>query len=140
MRTALHQALILCLVALILAVATALLHPKRPAWTQEQLGEWELTAEDVSRWVDHPLWVDARPAASFQKEHVPGAVPLNEDEWDELLPAVLSAWKADQSIVVYCDSAECDASHAVARRLREAGVGPVYVLHGGWVAWKAAPK
>lgn len=140
MRVALRQVLILLLLALIPAAATAFLHPKRPAWTEEKLGEWELTAADVVKWVDQPLWVDARQASQFEKEHIPGAVPLNEDHWDELFPGVIDAWKPDQPIVVYCDSAECDSSHAVAKRLREEGIGPAYVLQGGWKAWREAAK
>ena len=140
MQSVLRQVLIICLVALIPAGATALFHPKRPAWSEERLGEWEMTLSDVANWKDKPLWVDARSKASFEKDHIPGAVPLNEDQWDELLPGVLGAWKQDQSIVVYCDSAQCESSNAVARRLREAGLGPVFVLKGGWAAWQAEKK
>jgi rhodanese-related sulfurtransferase len=138
MRIALRQVLILLLLALIPAIGSALLHPKRPAWVEEKLGEWELTVSDVSKWVDRPLWVDARSASAYDKEHVPGAVALNEDHWDELFPGVIGVWTPEQSIVVYCDSADCDSSHTVAKRLREEGIGPAYVLKGGWKAWKEA--
>jgi rhodanese-related sulfurtransferase len=140
MRAAFRQALMICLLALVPAMASALLHPKRPAWSAEKLGEWELTVSDVGTWKDKPLWIDARPAADFERSHIPGAVPLNEDHWDEQLPRVLGAWKQNQSIIVYCDSAECDSSHAVAGRLREAGLAPVFVLKGGWAAWQAENK
>jgi len=130
--------LLLLLLALIPATLSALLHPRRPAWTQQELGPGELLLSDVAVWRDAPLWIDARTRAKFEQARIPGAVLLNEDQWDELLPGVLAAWKPDQSIVVYCDDRLCDSSHAVAARLREAGVSPVFVLKGGWEAWKGA--
>lgn len=140
MKRVFRQVAFIALLALIPAAGTALFHPKRPSWVQEPLAQWEMAVSDVVRWKDKPLWVDARSSANFQKDHIPGALLLNEDQWDELLPGVLSAWKPEQSIVVYCDSKLCDSSTHVAARLREAGVGPVYVLKGGWESWKAREK
>ena len=140
MRTAIQQALILCVLALLPAAGSALFHPKRPSWKPEPLGQWEMMLTDIARWKDKPLWVDARSKTSFEKDHIPGAVLLNEDQWDELLPGVLTAWWPGQSIVVYCDDKLCDSSNAVAKRLRETGLGPVFVLKGGWEAWKAEKK
>jgi rhodanese-related sulfurtransferase len=134
------QVLILLLLALAPAALSALFHPKRPAWTPEALGPGEMLLADVSAWTDAPLWVDARPKSKFDQGHVPGAVLLNEDDWDELMPGLLAVWKPEQSIVVYCDDRLCDSSHAVAKRLRETGIHPVFVLKGGWEAWKAAGK
>ena len=43
------------------------------------------------------------------------------------------------AIVVYCSSKKCHSSEEVARRLREeVGLKTVYVLRGGWEAWKGA--
>ena len=58
----------------------------------------------------------------------------------ENLPAVLHAWPTGKPAIVYCDSLACEASEDVAKRLREFGVAPVFVLKGGWQAWLAATK
>ena len=137
--TAWRQAAILALLALIPAAGTALLHPKRPAFT-ERIREGEITVADALRRAADYVWIDARAAAPFAARHVPGALSLNEDAWDELLPAVLQAWPAGRPAIVYCDSRECEASEDVAKRLREFGVAPVFVLKGGWEAWLAAQK
>ena len=46
------------------------------------------------------------------------------------------------SIVVYCDSRECQASKHVAERLRgeEYQFDNVYVLHGGWEVWQKSNR
>ena len=137
--TALKQAAGLALLALVPALATALLHPKRPAFT-EKIREGEIAAADAMRNASDYLWIDARSTAHFAERHIPGAVPLNEDAWDELLPAVLQAWPTGKPAIVYCDSRACEASEDVAKRLREFGVAPVFVLKGGWDAWLAAEK
>jgi rhodanese-related sulfurtransferase len=84
------------------------------------------------------LWVDARPAAVFAQDHVPGAVWLAEESWEEGLPKFVDAWTPGQPIVVYCSSTQCGASRSVARRLvREFNATRVHFLQGGWDAWRA---
>jgi rhodanese-related sulfurtransferase len=102
----------------------------------------ELQADEVrpgtARMWGHPvLWVDARSRERFNAGHVEGAILLNEEHWEELIPAFLDAWDPEKTIVVYCDGGKCDASRAVANRLRdELKLESVYVLQGGWTAWR----
>jgi len=96
----------------------------------------EVDLAEVLRWTPPILWVDARTAKSYETRHVPGAVLLNEDEWELHLPGFLAVWQPTGRIIVYCDSQACDASQAVALRLqRELKLTNVYVLKGGWAAW-----
>ncbi len=124
--------------SIVLAGANAWLNPNRPAWSQATLKEGEIRLADALAKEPPVLWVDARPAAEFDRGHIPGAVPLNEDEWETLLPGFLGVWEPGYRTVVYCGSAECQASAAVAGRLRdEVGLGEVFVLKGGWEVWQA---
>jgi rhodanese-related sulfurtransferase len=132
MRLALRQVIAILALALLPAVATGLWHPRRPAWQSD-----EVTPASAIAWGRSVLWIDARPDADFAQGHIPGAVPLNEDRWDELLPEVLDHWDTTRKIVVYCSSLSCQTSHDVARRLREEeGIPNVFVLEGGWEAWQ----
>jgi len=137
MRRALRQVVAILLLAILPAIAAGLWHPRRPAWQSD-----EVTLAVASAWVPDVVWVDARPDADFARAHIPGAVPLNEDRWNDLLPALLDQWeagsgKSPRKIVVYCSSLSCQTSHDVARRLREeAGMPNVFVLQGGWEAWR----
>jgi rhodanese-related sulfurtransferase len=85
------------------------------------------------------LWVDARTRKEFDQGHIPNAVLLNEDEWNELLPSITQVWVPERPIVVYC-SKHCQSSEKVAQRLRESGLSPVYFLRGGWEAWNENTK
>jgi rhodanese-related sulfurtransferase len=135
MRLALRQVIALLALALLPAFAIGLWHPRRPAWQSD-----EVTLATALGWGQKVLWIDARPDADFARAHIPGAVSLNEDRWDDLLPGVLDRlqdhWDTSGKIVVYCSSLSCQASHEVARRLRDdASLPNVFVLQGGWEAW-----
>jgi len=95
-----------------------------------------VTVDQAHAWGGSVIWVDARPDDEFARDHVPGALSLNEDRWSELLPQFLAAWSPEKKTVVYCSSLSCNASREVARRLRkEAQLPSVFVLEGGWEAW-----
>ena len=128
------------LFALLPALAAGWFHPKRPAWTRPVAGnEIELSA--ALQWGTQVLWVDARARSEFERGHIPGAILLNEDEWERLLDGFLDAWKRDSRVVVYCSSASCAASQGVAARLKnEAQLENIYVLKGGWETWQAAQR
>lgn len=100
-----------------------------------------VTVTQAREWGGNVIWVDARPEEEFEREHVPNAVLLNEDRWNELLPKMLAAWSPEKRVVVYCSSQSCGASREVARRLREeAGLKNVFVLEGGWEGWVEGKK
>jgi rhodanese-related sulfurtransferase len=137
MRAVFRQIVALLLLALVPAVAAGFFHPKKPSWESD-----EIPLASARGWGTQALWLDARPAADYARGHIPGALPLNEDAWDEQLPSVLDAWTSGRTVVVYCSSLSCATSHEVARRLRtEVELPRVYVLTGGWEAWeKSAAK
>ena len=136
-RSLFSQALLLLALAFLPALGEALYLREEVSWDAPPVANDEVTIQDALAWGESLLWVDARPDAQFETEHIPGALSLNEDRWNELLPQVLTTWAPEKRIVVYCSSQSCAASHEVARRLREeAGLKNVFVLHGGWEAWQ----
>lgn len=84
------------------------------------------------------LWVDARPVEGYSRGHAPGAVPLTEERWGDQLGGVLERWSPAAPVIVYCDGGDCHASERVAARLRDEGLGPVFVLRGGWAELEKA--
>ena len=95
----------------------------------------DLASAQAKNWGGRTLWLDARPNEQFSRARYSGALPLNEDDWNAPLRAVMKAWSPEKYLVVYCSTRSCGASRVVAQRLRnETRWQNVFVLEGGWEA------
>ena len=89
---------------------------------------------ELDRWIkseeDNLVVVDVRAAQDFAKGHIPGAINLPKEKWNQ--PQGLEKGKTN---VVYCYSQQCHlAANACARFA--ASDYPVMELEGGYDAWK----
>jgi rhodanese-related sulfurtransferase len=84
------------------------------------------------------LFLDARIADEYPKSHLPGALSLPPESFNEKYPDLAERVEAAGTVIIYCESPECGDSILVAERLREVFAGKVYVVEGGWGAWVAA--
>jgi rhodanese-related sulfurtransferase len=131
-----RQALVLVALALVPSLVQAIYFRDKVSWRSPVPASEMVTVTQARAWGENAVWVDARPDNEFAQDHVPGALPLNEDRWSELLPKFLAAWSPEKKVVVYCGSEGCNASREVAQRLRkEAQLPNVFVLEGGWEEW-----
>jgi len=131
-----RQALILVALAFLPGIGQAIYFRDKVSWQSPVPASEMVTVAQARAWGRNAIWVDARPDLEFEREHVPGAVLLNEDRWYELLPQFLTTWSPEKRVVVYCSSHSCNASREVARRLRdEAQLKNVFILQGGWEEW-----
>ncbi len=142
-----RQALLLVALAFLPAIGQAVYFRDKISWRTPDLPSEMVTADGARTWGASAIWVDARPDNEFEKDHVPGAIPLNEDRWSELLPQFLTTWSPDKKVVVYCSTQSCNLAREVARRLRQQaqlkdaeGRNCVFVLQGGWEGWLASRK
>jgi rhodanese-related sulfurtransferase len=139
-KTLLRQSAALIALALLPAAVQALYLRDKISW-QSRVAESDLVDVQTARgWGENVIWVDARPADEFERDHVPGAVSLSEDRWNEQLPQFLATqWSPEKKIVVYCSAASCNLAEDVARRLHEEAKLPneIKILKGGWEAWLA---
>ena len=134
-----RECALLLLLAAIPALLSLWLNPKRPALAWTKLEVIEIDLSETARESAPILWVDARDAEAYERQHIPGAILLNENSWELQLPNFLTAWYPGTRIVVYCDSQACDASQTVALRIQhELNLPDVYVLKGGWSVWLKA--
>ncbi len=138
MRTLLRQSAGLLALAFLPALVEAFYLRDKVPW-QSRVAESDFVDVTTARsWADNVLWVDARPQDEFDRDHVPGAISLNEDRWSEGLAQFLaSQWSPEKKIVVYCSAASCNLADDVARRLREEAKLPneIRILKGGWEGW-----
>jgi len=136
-----RQAVILAALALLPGIGEAIYFHDKVSWQAPIPASEMVTLTQARAWAKNTIWVAARPDAEFEREHIPGAVLLNEDRWNELLPQFLTMWSPEKRVVVYCSSQSCNASREVARRLRdEVQLKNVFVLQGGWEEWLKSRK
>ena len=83
------------------------------------------------------LFLDARPRDFWRMNRIPGALALPEDDFDRAYPEAEPLMRRAKAIVVYCSGYGCEASHVVARRLREKGFDAA-ILDEGLPAWQEA--
>lgn len=131
-----RQAVVLVALAFLPAIGQAIYFRDKVSWQSRDLASEKVDVDLAQSWGANAIWVDARPDNEFEADHVPGAIPLNEDRWNELLPPFLAQWSPEKKVVVYCSTESCNLSREVARRLREeAQLKDVFVLEGGWEEW-----
>ncbi|MBP84759.1 MAG: hypothetical protein CMO61_13025 [Verrucomicrobiales bacterium] len=145
MKGTLRQVSLIIAISLAAFALSVVFHPMRPPW-------YRVTSPEELRWqIDLPvaaalvqegevLWVDARSREKYEKAHLENAILLNAGEWADLMFQHLDILQdaMGKTVVVYCDSGECQKSNNVASRLRElVGLDPVYVLKGEWTEMKS---
>jgi rhodanese-related sulfurtransferase len=140
-KALLRQSLLLIALAFVPGVGQALYYRDKVSWQSPVAASEMVNIAEARAWKGDAIWIDARPQEEFEREHVPGALLLNEDRWNELLPQMLALWSPEKRVVVYCSTESCGSSREIARRLRtEAGLTNVFVLEGGWEAWLKEKK
>ena len=77
------------------------------------------------------LVIDARDAAQYAKEHIPGAVNI---EWRQVL-AKSGDIPKNKPVLIYCNTGSLSAQAGFA--LRVSGWENVKILQGGFAEWKA---
>jgi rhodanese-related sulfurtransferase len=83
------------------------------------------------------LFLDARPRDFWRMSRIPGSLSLPEEGFERAFAAVEERLRKGGPIVVYCSGYGCEASHLVARKLRERGFAAA-ILDEGLPAWEDA--
>lgn len=137
MRRVFREVLLLAVLALGPALVSGAVQLK---WrTVPAPKEGEVSVALAKQWGEKVLWVDARARAKFERRAVPGAVPLNVDEWETRVAKFLDEWDPDQAIVVYGDGSGDNATEVAHRLKAELKLDGVWILQGGWDAWTRQP-
>ena len=103
-----------------------------------QDGDELVKASDAKALLDKgALFLDARPRDFWRLSRIPGSQALPEEEFDKAFLEVEGRLRRASTIVVYCSGYGCDASHVVARKLREKGFAAL-ILDEGLPAWEDA--
>ena len=96
-----------------------------------------LTTSEVTRLINHDdaLLVDLRSKADFDKGHILGAENIPAAMLNEQIDKLRNR-AGDRPVVLYCGSGM--ESQRSARKLQQAGLEKLYLLKGGFPAWREA--
>jgi rhodanese-related sulfurtransferase len=84
------------------------------------------------------LILDARPEMFYRLGHIPSAISLPRDDFENryhVLGPLLQAHR-DRAFVVYCSSENCEDSQIVGEALQRLGFSHVRLFRGGWSLWQ----
>jgi rhodanese-related sulfurtransferase len=103
-----------------------------------QAGDELVPAREGRRLLDTgAIFLDARPRDFWRMSRIPGALPLPEEDFERSFREAEPRLRRASAIVVYCSGYGCEASHLVARKLREKGFAAA-ILDEGLPAWQDA--
>lgn len=110
---------------------------------QEMLPEFLSLEEFQDFWENASgLVLDARPEIFHRLGHVPGALSLARDDFENAYTQLREQLERDktQPLAVYCASASCQDSELVKNSLVALGYTNIAIFKGGWSEWTAAGK
>ena len=85
-----------------------------------QAGDEVIEAPEAKSRLDRgALFLDARPVDFYKMSHIPGALSLPEPDFDRAFAALEPRLRGHFNLVLYCAGYGCEASHIVARKLRD---------------------
>lgn len=100
----------------------------------------ELNLEEFRAFVsgNRGLIIDARPEIFHRLGHVPGAIALPRDDFENRyrLHASRLAAAKDDPLVIYCAGPACEDAELVGTALRKLGFRQIAIFRGGWEEWK----
>lgn len=84
------------------------------------------------------ILVDARLFEDFTRGHLPGAISLPEENFNQKLMDYAQTIASAKAIIVYCGNSECDRADKVAVKLQDLGFRNLYIMVEGYQKWRQA--
>jgi rhodanese-related sulfurtransferase len=144
MRRTVLRVLTILLGGMAIGLAVNAVSPRRIPWITPPLPRLA-TQDTIPLEEAKALWktgaamfLDARSPADYAAGHIPNALNLPDEQFEDHYPEVAGMLTPDMRIVVYCDGVECELSHHLADRLRSRNYKDVRILVNGWTTWRTA--
>lgn len=105
-----------------------------------QLVDYEYVNKKVGKGLinfDEVVIIDARPIRKYEAGHIPGAINIHDNQFEDHYPRLESLIGVTKSteIIVYCGGFKCVKSYHVAKMLEEKGYTNVKVYLAGMPKW-----
>ena len=157
MKKTIIDAALVTLVAIILAVAVNALSPNGiklvgewydnrekaeleiPPSYDEEMDSLISMQESYLLWKDSSaIFLDTREPEEYHEGHIPGAINLPFDYWDDCWERVRPELNLADTIVCYCGGFDCELSLFTARELKVMGYDHSLIFFGGINKWVEA--
>ncbi len=80
--------------------------------------------------------VDVRPRFVYDQGHIPGAVSLPLEDFDQILEDFIQKHHKKLPLLLYCSGFACTDAHYAADRLMEKGFSMLKIFTGGFQEWE----
>lgn len=84
------------------------------------------------------IFVDARSAEDYAAGHIRRAVNLPEYEFHKYWEQFAQNVAPELDLIIYCNGGDCEQSHKLAERLKQAGYVRIAILKDGYFGWRNA--
>lgn len=91
--------------------------------------------EAFTLWKDGAVFLDTREPYEYDEGHIPGAINLPFDYWDDCWPRIEPQLELSDTIVCYCGGFDCELSLFTARELQIMGFENALIFFGGINKW-----
>lgn len=89
-------------------------------------------------WKNNATFIDTRDPQAYAEGHIPGAISLPFEEWNDYWEYVKPLINSSDTIVCYCDGFDCELSLFAARELKIEGYPNALTFFGGFHKWVEA--
>ncbi|MDR2983133.1 MAG: hypothetical protein LBV12_12935 [Puniceicoccales bacterium] len=86
------------------------------------------------------ILLDVRPDLFYEDSHIPGALNLSREDFEEKYPSMASKLIQADRVIVYCAGDYCEEAEMVAEALRKLGHKNLSIYPGGWAEWQRRKK
>jgi len=80
--------------------------------------------------------IDARDPVQYEFFHIPGALSLPVDRFEEGFTLIRDQLPADRPLITYCSDPHCSDSLMLANRLYTEGFHDIFIFKGGIEGWR----
>jgi len=86
-------------------------------------------------WKDNAVFLDTGEHDEYAEGHIPNAINLPFEEWDDYWDEVSVYLSTETTIVCYCGGIDCELSLFTARELKDMGYSNSLIFFGGYNTW-----
>ena len=148
MFSAIKQAIFILFCAVVLAGLVNFIRPDGIPWIGRKTAPETITAagttlptislEDALEALhsEKAIFVDARNPENYNEAHIPGAINVPPDQFDENAESFMNTIPPDREVILYCDGPGCHLAETLGQLMLEVGYENIALFFEGWEGWQ----